>query len=265
MKDIIEIADRENLAIIEDGCHALGAEIGSEQSPKKIGNPLREKLHAVVFSFHPVKNIATGEGGAICTNDRNLAKQIELIRSHGITKNPDDFQQKELAYAEEATANIWYQEMQYLGYNYRMTDIQAALGLSQIERISEFISKRRNLIKRYRKELMGLAHIKLPPADSAESRSAWHIFPVQIDFSAIKIKRHDFMKALLTKKIGTQVHYLPVYWHHYYRKNRNLWLSDSCQATEEFYEKELSIPVFFDMTQEEQDRVISAISELLSQ
>ena len=230
-----------------------------------IGNPTRDHLHAVVFSFHPVKNIATGEGGAICTNDVSLGKQLELIRSHGITKDPSEFQQKELAYTKESTANIWYQEMQHLGYNYRMTDIQAALGLSQIERITKFLNKRRQVAENYMEKLKELPNLKLPPRDtSSTNRSAWHIFPLQIDFTSVGITRHEFMKSLLSQKIGTQVHYLPVYWHHYYRQNKDLWFADSCTNAEIFYERELSIPVYFEMTPEEEDRVVSGISNLLT-
>jgi dTDP-4-amino-4,6-dideoxygalactose transaminase len=208
-----------------------------------------------------VKHIATGEGGAVTTSDQQLSKKLAMLRSHGITKDSSTYVNK--ARGKDGL-NPWYHEMQILGFNYRLCDIQAALGVPQVKRAESNIDRRREIAKVYASELSGIKNLTLPPSDSEVGRHSYHLYPVQIDFPSLGIDRAAFMKQLRELAVGAQVHYIPVHWHPFYETNRNLWLADDTPEAGNFYESELSIPMYHSMSESDQARVISALRKLLS-
>lgn len=236
------LARKHNLVLIEDACHALGADYRG----KKVGS----WSDLTVFSFHPVKSITTGEGGAVVTGSRDYYEKLKLFRTHGITKN--HLKQKTV------TDGAWYYEMQALGFNYRMTDIQAALGLCQLKRLRHFIKRRRALANRYDQSLLRNQNIILP-RESEESRSSWHLYPIRLAGRTAS-RRVEIFRKLRRAGIGVQVHYIPVYFHPYYGKLG--YKKGLCPQAEAFYAAELSIPLFPDLSQHDQDFVIKTIHEL---
>lgn len=228
-------------ALVEDAAHALGAHYANG---KPIGSDPR--TDATVFSFHPVKPITTGEGGAVLTHNATLAQSLRNLRSHGITRDATQLEQK--------TMPAWYYEQQTLGYNYRITDIQAALGTSQMRKLDRFIASRRALAARYPALLKDLP-LTLPPADH---NSGWHLYVVQVD----PAKRDTVFNALREQKIGVNVHYMPIHLHPYYR---NLgFKKGQFPVAETFFAGALSIPLHPGMSQADQERVASALRSSLS-
>ncbi len=264
MADLATIAQSNGLAIIEDACHALGAEyrLTEMEGFSYVGNSKIADL--TVFSFHPVKHLTTGEGGAITTNRSDLAKKLRILRSHGITKEQNDFIQKDLALDPAShTHNVWYHEMQYLGFNYRITDIQAALGSSQLDRLTQSVQRRKDIAQLYDTAFVNLGSVKLPASHSSLVKNSYHLYALQIDFDELKTSRGQVMKELSSMGIGTQVHYLPVYRHPYYQKNSELWRRVDTPNSERFYQRELSIPMYSALSQEQCSKVIEAISVIL--
>jgi UDP-4-amino-4,6-dideoxy-N-acetyl-beta-L-altrosamine transaminase len=253
-----EIAKTHKLMIIEDACHALGAEyrLREEDNFQKVGASNFASMS--IFSFHPVKHITTGEGGAVTTQDPDLAHRLRLFRSHGITKSIPEFKNSHRA-ASNGLQNPWYTEMQELGFNYRLCDIQAALGTSQIKRLPSFISRRREIAAHYDKAFSGKSHISPAAGDTKNSKHSYHLYPLRLNFSAMGHSRASFMGALREKDVGTQVHYIPVPMHPYYENHTNLWLSDKIEGAIKFYDNELSIPMYSSMTNDDVTRVIDAI------
>ncbi len=243
MDSIREIADRHKLAIIEDACHALGA----VYKGKKIGS----SSGLVAFSFHPVKGITTGEGGAVLTNDEDVYKEMKRFASHGISK--ENFVRE--------SPGAWYHEMQILGNNYRMTDMQAALGTSQLKKIDSFISRRREIARRYRAELSAGSNFELPPADTADYQSAWHLYVIRLRGKNTS-RRAEVFGKLRDAGIGVQVHYIPVYLHPYYESLG--YVKGLCPLAENYYEAEISLPIFPSLTDAEQDFVIRTLRIVLA-
>jgi UDP-4-amino-4,6-dideoxy-N-acetyl-beta-L-altrosamine transaminase len=262
MGAVVTIARKYDLRIVEDACHAFGAEyrLSANASFQKVGSS--EWTSMAVFSFHPVKHITTGEGGAVTTSDPKLATKLKALRSHGITKNSAEYLNKSRASAN-GLANPWYHEMQTLGLNYRLCDIQASLGQSQVSRATANIKRRREIAQMYDKAFQNFDFLKPAAGDSSTARHSYHLYPVQIDYEGLAISRAKFMNLLRELGVGSQVHYLPVFWHPYYENNRNLWLSDNCPNAEAFYARELSIPMYSTLSAEQQDLVIKAISNLV--
>lgn len=227
-------------SIVEDASHAIGG--------RYRGMPVGscQFSNITVFSFHPVKVMTTGEGGMAVTNDLTLAKRMNLLRSHGITRDP----------AEMTTSpeGGWYYQQIALGFNYRMTDIQAALGLSQLERIDEFVGRRNHLADRYDRLLANLP-IGLP-ARRDDTLSAFHLYAIRIDEKAGKDRRYVF-EALRELGIGVQVHYIPVYTQPYYREL--LGTIGDLPRTEHYYRTAISLPLFHSLSEEMQDSVIAAL------
>jgi len=254
MKRIHEIATRQGLRIIEDAAHALGA---SYENGRKVGSCQYSDM--TVLSFHPVKSITTGEGGMITTNDYNLYKSLLRLRSHGINKLDDEFQNPILS----RTANLvnpWYYEMIELGFNYRITEIQAVLGTSQLKRLDKFMSRRKKRVKKYVTSFQALQNLR--PAQCCEfTNSANHIFPVRIDFATLGISRAELMAALRLKRVGTQVHYIPIPLQPYYQ-SLGYELSEIPEALS-YYEEALTLPLFPGLRRSEQKKVIIELSRLL--
>ena len=241
LETISQIARSHRIPVVEDACHALGAEYRGE----RIGS-CRYSL-MTVFSFHPVKPITTGEGGAVLTNSPEIYEKLRMFREHGITRDPSRF--------EFPSPGPWYYEMQFLGWNYRMTDFQAALGLSQLKKLPAFIARRREIAARYQ-EIFGENPFFDLPSERDYARSGYHLYAVQLKNVALERKAALFT-ALRDRGVGVQVHYLPVYWHPFYRKRG--YLPGLCPQAEEFYHRELSLPIYPAMSQEEVDRVAKIV------
>jgi perosamine synthetase len=254
MPAIKRIADEADAVVIEDAAHALGA---SYPDGTKVGCCSHSLM--TIFSFHPVKAIASGEGGMITTNDKKIYQHLLRLRSHGINKGDDP-----LVYPEQGDKDgfpaLWYYEMQELGYNYRITDIQCALGLSQFAKIDRFIERRREIVKRYDKEFADIAHCK-PAQLAGREISGHHLYVLRIDFDAVGVGRQRFMKELIDSGIVTQVHYIPVPMHPKYIELGHD--ANKYQNAVEYYHEAISIPLYYSLTDDEQRQVITAIRKML--
>lgn len=245
MKRIRDLSDIYNFKIIEDASHA----VGGEYLASKVGSCKYSDI--TIFSFHPVKIITTGEGGMALTNDKNLAKKMELYRSHGITRDEDMF--------KNDSHGGWYYEQLVLGFNYRMTDIHAALGLSQFKRIDKYIEARNNLANRYNKKLKDLP-LNLPIANP-NTKSSFHLYIVLLDENDSDFHKKVF-ESLRKKRILVNLHYIPVYYHPYYK---NLGFSKGmCPNAELFYNKAISIPIFPALSFEDQDYIVENLKDCLN-
>lgn len=249
MKEIKAIAKKNNLAIVEDASHAIGSKY---EDGSAVGSCTYSDM--TTFSFHPVKTITTGEGGAITTNSPVLYEKLKLLRTHGITKDQNLLSQN---------PGPWYYEMIDLGFNYRITDIQAALGISQLQRLDSFIQRRREIVQRYNTAFSQLPHFTIP-FEQPEVYSAWHLYIAQIDFNAINKTRVQVMSELESKGIGSQVHYIPVHFLPYYQKNYHTKSGDFPIA-ENYYERALSLPLYPKMNDEEVQEVIKAVTGIVAQ
>lgn len=255
-----EICARHGLALVCDACHALGARWNNE-SVGSIG-----LLNC--FSFHPVKHITTGEGGMVTTDDSALAERIREFRTHGITRCQAKF--RGLGALRGQTKLVdqgpWYYEMQSLGFNYRMPDINAALGLSQLEKLDRFVTNRRKVAEYYYQNLCHEPFLKLPVSDVASDSKqpfaafhSFHLFPVLIDFDRVGMTRSELMTSLKRRGIGTQVHYIPIYRQPFYEKFK----TEVCPQAELFYARELSLPVYASMEENEMRTVVEALREVI--
>ena len=256
------LAKKHGMIIIEDACHALGAEFRQKESEefKKIGNS--DIAVMTVFSFHPVKHITTGEGGMITTNHENYANRLRMIRTHGITKSPELFVNKERALDKKTgLVNTWYHEMQFLGLNYRITDLQSVLGHTQLKRLPSFLKRRREVAHYYANEFKKNSLIQIPAGDSALVRHAYHLYPIQINFEKINLTRNELFLHLKENNIGVQVHYIPVCWHPFYANNPHLWKSVALPESESYYSKTLSIPMFSSLSATDCEKVTQCINE----
>jgi len=246
MEKIRELAKSKSLFVIEDACHALGSRY---RDGNFVGNCKYSDM--TVFSFHPVKTITTGEGGAITTKNQDLYKKLKMLRSHGITK--------EDKYLKD-NPGPWYYEMQELGFNYRITDIQAALGTSQLRKLDFFVKRRREIVEKYNEAFKDNSTIKIP-FEKENVFSAFHLYVLQVDFETIKKSRKEVMEELKSKGIGTQVHYIPVHIQTYYRKNFGYKWGDY-PVSENYYKQALSIPLYPEMTDKDVDCVIEHILKI---
>lgn len=236
--EIMEIAKEHNLVVIEDGAHSLGA----SYKGRKVGS----QAHMTMFSFHPVKPVTTGEGGVIVTNNADYYKRLLRFRSHGIEPT---------AYSQEQ--GEWYYEMTDLGYNYRMTDVQAALGISQLKKLDSFIKRRQELAMIYKEALLNIEGIKVPE-QLEETESGWHLYTIQLE----GINRKQVFEAMRRTNIGVHVHYIPVYWHPYYRKLG--YEHGICPVAEAWYEKALTIPIHPSLTNDNIEFIIEQLKLCLN-
>lgn len=254
MPAIRAAADAAGAVVIEDAAHAFGATYEDGSRVGSCGHSLM-----TVFSFHPVKAIAAGEGGMITTNDERTYRQLLRLRSHGINKPDDPLQLPEQA-VTGGTHNPWYYEMQELGYHYRITDIQCALALSQLAKLEKFLARRRQLVARYDDSFRDLANAR-PAQMAGRDRSGHHLYVLRIDFDAIGRSRGELMRELQARGIGSQVHYIPVPAHpHYQRLDFNPADYPESMA---YYREALTIPLFYDLKDDEQEEVIKAVKELI--
>lgn len=240
---LVEICNEYNLVLIEDGAHSLG----SKYKKERVGN----KAHLTTFSFHPVKPVTTGEGGVITTNSKNFYERLLLFRSHGITRD--------VIFMNENQGD-WYYEQLELGFNYRLPDINCALGISQLNKIDKFIHKRRSLVRRYNELLKDLKEIQCP-IERSYSKSGYHIYLIKLNLEMLSGDRKDIFDALRAENIGVNVHYLPVYMHPYYKKigyNKGL-----CKNAEKLYERIITLPLFPSMENSDIEDVVRAIEKVI--
>ena len=252
---------KSKIFIIEDACHALGSRYKGNQ----VGSCQFSDM--AVMSFHPVKHITTGEGGAVLTNDETLYKKLKQLRSHGITNNPEEFVCSERAFdsadhGSKPLQNPWYYEQIRLGFNYRMNDIQSALGLSQLKRIETVRGRRRQIVNLYNEAFRQMKHAQIP-FESPECDSNFHLYVLLFDFEKMNINRAQFMLALKAEGIQTQVHYIPVHTQPFFEEHFGTGWGD-CPVAEKYYSKCLSIPLYPAMTETDAERVYDEINRLAS-
>lgn len=244
LDEIHRIAKENDLIVIEDAAHALG---GTYKN-KKIG------VHSdmTMFSLHPVKHITTGEGGIITTNNKEYYDRLIQFRTHGITKNPMECIKND---------GPWYYEMQFLGFNYRMTDIQAALGLSQLKKVDFFIERRKKYVAQYNEAFAKMEEI-IYPKQMSGVESSWHIYVIRLRRDKLNAKRKEIFEALLKENIGVNVHYIPVHTQPYYQQLG--YQTGTCPTAEKIYEEIITLPLFPKMTEQDVKDVISAVKKVIS-
>jgi len=252
MEEAGRIAHQSNLIVIEDACHALGATwTDSKGVTRKVGSSSHSDM--TVFSFHPVKSITTGEGGAVTTNSRKLYEKLLSLRTHGTVREPSRlFHPQGLP---------WYYEMQDLGFNYRLTDIQSALGISQLGKLDRFIARRAEIAALYCRLLTKYPFIKVPSVPEGRA-SAWHLYAVRIDFQGLGASKKELFELMASIGINLQVHYIPVHTQPYYRALGHK--PGDFPEAERFYEEEVSLPIYPLLSDEEAAAVAEALLSTLA-
>ena len=246
MKAIKTLSDEYGFSIIEDAAHALGGQYLNN----KIGSCQYSDI--TIFSLHPAKIMTSGEGGLVLTNSQKLARKIRLLRTHGIEKYHE--------LKETTTDGEWYYQQSRLGYNYRISDIQAALGLSQLKRLDEFVKKRHELAQRYNNELAGLP--LMLPWQNPDTRSSWHLYVIRLNIHEINKTRKVVFEQLRSMGIGVHVHYIPVHTQPYYQNSG--FQPGYFIESERYYDEALTLPLFVDLKPEEQNKIILNLTEVLS-
>lgn len=241
---IRDIAKKHNLILIEDAAHAIGT--------KFKGSPVGSNADMTCFSFHPVKTVTSGEGGAVTTNDEAIYKHLLRLRSHGITRNQD-----EMVHPTDAK---WYNEQVELGYNYRITEIQAALLCSQLDKLERFSKRRKEIVEKYNEAFSQMPELFVQQ-EIPESDTTRHLYILRIVPEKLKCDRRQFFDALWEENIRPQVHYLPVYWHSYYEKLG--YTKGLCPKAEKLYNEIMSIPLYYSLTDAEVDDVITAVKKIV--
>ena len=243
LDELRALARTQGLALLDDAAHALGAEYR--------GRPVGGRADLTTFSFHPVKHVTTGEGGMVVTDDAALAERVARFRNHGITTG----------HAERFQSGEWFYEMVDLGFNYRLTDVQCALGLSQLGKLDRFLARRAAIAARYREALGRLPGVALQTV-APDVRHAWHIFPLLLDLDRLADDRRAIFAALRAEGIGVNVHYIPVYWHPYYQ--RLGYPKGLCPVAERAYERLLTLPLFPAMEDRDVEDVVTAVRRVIT-
>lgn len=244
LDEIREICRENNLVLIEDAAHAIGT--------KYKGQPIGSLADMTTFSFHPVKTVTGGEGGAITTNDEQLYRKLMRLRTHGITRH-----QEEMVHPTDA---VWYNEQVELGYNYRMTDFQAALLISQLNKLDKFRKRRKEIVEIYDKAFAEMPEIFVQK-EIPESDTTRHLYVIRLNPDKLTCDRRQFFDALRAENTVPQVHYLPVYWHSYYEKLG--YKKGLCPNAEKYYEEAMSIPLYYSLSDEDVEDVIHAVKKVV--
>ena len=232
------LANKYKLKLINDNCHALGSKYEMNQKYAV------KYADVVIHSYHPVKNITTAEGGAILTNQKAIYKKVNILKSHGIKKNSN---------------NLWYSEMKELGYNYRISDIQCALGISQLKKLNKFVKKRNQIAKLYSQNFNN--NIFKKPFVKKRDLHSFHLYPLLIEFNKMKINKYSFLNKMLKEGIKLQVHYIPTHLHAYYKKKFKFKKNDF-PVSENFYKSEVSLPIYYGLKKKEVYKVINSIEKI---
>lgn len=241
---ILQTARQRGLIVIEDACHALGA----EDRGRRVGS----RADMTVFSFHPVKHLTTGEGGMVTTDDKNLAETLRRFRNHGISTEA----------RQRQSAGQWQYEMTLLGFNYRLTDIACALGISQLDRLDANLARRREIAARYTAAFANLEGLQ-PPSVRPKVNPAWHLYPVRLNLARLSAGRERIFRALRAENIGVNVHYIPVHLQPYYR-DRFGFTGGEYPVAEDAYERLISLPMFHGMSDQDVEDVITAVHKVLA-
>ncbi len=244
LDEILAICKKHNLILIEDAAHAIGT--------KYNGQPIGSIADMTTFSFHPVKTVTSGEGGAIMTNNEELYRKLKLLRAHGITRD-----MTEMVHPTDAS---WYNEQVTLGYNYRMTDIQAALLISQLNKLEAFSARRSEIVRMYNEAFADVPEIKVQK-EIARSETTRHLYILRLDLDKLTCDRREFFDALHAENVCAQVHYLPVYWHSHYEKLG--YEKGLCPNAESYYMESMSLPIYYSLTDENVQDVIRAVKKLI--
>lgn len=244
LDEIREICREHNLILIEDAAHSLGT--------KYKGQPVGSIADMTCFSFHPVKTVTSGEGGAVTTNDEALYHRLLRLRSHGITRH-----QEEMVHPTDAR---WYNEQVELGYNYRMTDFQAALLVSQLGKLDRFSKRRREIVQMYDKAFSNMPEITVQK-EIPESDTTRHLYILRLNLDKLSCDRRQFFDAMTAENVCPQVHYLPVYWHSYYEKLG--YEKGICPNAEKYYNEVMSIPLYYSLTDNDVEDVIKAVKKIV--
>jgi len=245
LDEILALAHKHNLVVIEDAAHSLGAFYK--------GNPVGGISDMTVLSFHPVKHITTGEGGMVLTNNSEFAERLTRFRTHGITRQREHF--------NEVDQGPWYYEMIELGHNSRITDFQCALGLSQLDKLKMFVERRRDIARCYKEGLGELQEIRLP-IELSTVRSSYHLFPIRLQLKQLKKTRREIFQELQDCGLGVNVHYMPIPWHPFYQKlgyQKKQW-----PVAEAAYEELISLPIWPAMSRNDVDRVIQSVKKVVT-
>ena len=244
LDEIRAICDEHNLILIEDAAHSIGSKFN--------GQAVGSIADLTTFSFHPVKTVTGGEGGAVLTNDKNLYERVSLFRTHCITRNQSQM--------ERESEGGWYYEQIDLGYNYRMTDFQSALIISQLSKLDKFAQRRKEIVKRYDEAFSGVPGLivqkEIPQADTVR-----HLYIIQIDPEMVKATRREIFDALAAENVMPNVHYIPVYYHPYYQKLG--YRKGLCPNAERLYERILSIPLYYGLSDADVESVITAVKKVI--
>ena len=242
LQPILQLAEQRGLTLIEDACHSLGA----EYHERRVGSI----AHLTVFSFHPVKHLTTGEGGMVTTERGDLAEGLRRFRNHGISSEA----------RQRQAAGQWYYEMVLLGFNYRLSDISCALGLSQLHNLQANLARRREIARRYTAAFRAVPWV-IPPAVRRNVNPAWHLYPIRLDLQRLTADRAQIFRALRAENIGVNVHYIPVHQHAYYR-DRFGCAEGGCPVAEGAYERLISLPMFHGMSDQDVEDVITAVHKV---
>ncbi|MDC1450350.1 UDP-4-amino-4,6-dideoxy-N-acetyl-beta-L-altrosamine transaminase [Candidatus Thioglobus sp.] len=244
-KALRDIANRYDLQLVNDNCHALGASYFGDKCYAA------NYADVVTQSYHPVKHITTGEGGAILTNDSSIDEKVRSLRSHGMVRQVDNLKN---------TDRPWYYEMHEVGYNYRITDFQCALGSNQLKRLDQFIDKRRRIAQKY--DELFINSVFTVPKSSSSIAHAYHLYPLQIDFNKLKLSKTDFFNKIKKVGISLQVHYIPVYLQPFYEKEFS-FKAGYCRKAEIFYNQTFSIPIYPSLKDNEVEKVGFEVNKLI--
>ena len=245
IKEIREICDKHHLVFIEDAAHAIGT--------KYDGKPVGSLADMTCFSFHPVKTVTSGEGGAVTTNDKKLYEKLVLAHAHGITHDENLME-------EAPHEGLWYYEEISLGYNYRMTDFQAALLLSQLKKLNMFAARRKKIVEKYNKAFRSLPELILQK-EISESDTCRHLYIIRLNFEKLTCTRRQFFDAMIAENVQCQIHYVPVYWFPYYKHLG--YKKGLCPNAEEIYKGIMSIPLYPKMTDSDIEDVILAVKKVI--
>ncbi|MBT6938628.1 MAG: UDP-4-amino-4,6-dideoxy-N-acetyl-beta-L-altrosamine transaminase [Candidatus Marinimicrobia bacterium] len=246
-KALREIANKYELQLVNDNCHSLGAKyFGDKQYAVKYADLITQ-------SYHPVKHLTTGEGGAVLTNNSDLDEKIRRLRTHGMTKDENILEEND---------GPWYYEMHEIGFNYRITDFQCALGSSQLKKLDSFVQKRREIAVQYDNSFANIVNLKIPKLQSAVEH-AYHLYPLQIHFDKLKKNKSEFFKKMKESGINLQVHYVPIHLQPFYQKNYG-FKQGNFPVAERFYRNEVSLPIYPNLSKDNVEMVANSILEIIS-